>query len=119
MEHSKYDFDWDMVNTNSLSLIINQIKRGSTVLEFGPANGRMTKYLKEALDCKVYLVEIDDEPAREAIKYGEDLVVDDIENSIYNALLGSINTEHSDALAGFDCHDRFMIYTHKRNSNRI
>lgn len=79
LEHSKYDFDLDMVNTNSLSLIINQIKRGSTVLEFGPANGRMTKYLKEALDCKVYLVEIDDEAGKEALQYGEDLIIDDIE----------------------------------------
>lgn len=76
---SKYDFDLDMVNTNSLSLIISQIKRGSAVLEFGPANGRMTRYLKEALDCQVYLVEIDGEAGREALKYGEDLIVDDIE----------------------------------------
>lgn len=76
---SKYDFDLDMVNTNSLSLMIRQIKRGSTVLEFGPANGRMTKYLREALDCKVYLVEIDEEAGKEALKYGEELVTDDIE----------------------------------------
>lgn len=76
---SKYDFDLDMVNTNSLSLIINQIKRGSTVLEFGPANGRMTRYLKEALDCRVYLVEIDEQAGKQALKYGEDLLVDDIE----------------------------------------
>lgn len=76
---SKYDFDLDMVNTNSLSLIINQIKRGSTVLEFGPANGRMTKYLKQALDCKVYLVEIDEQAGKEALQYGEELVADDIE----------------------------------------
>ncbi len=79
MIESKYDFDLDMVNTNSLSLIINQIKRGSTVLEFGPANGRMTRYLKEALDCKIYLVEIDEKAGKEALRYGEDLVVDDIE----------------------------------------
>lgn len=76
---SKYDFDLDMVNTNSLSLIINQIKRGSTVLEFGPANGRMTKYLKEALDCKVYLVEIDEQAGKEALQYACELVTDDIE----------------------------------------
>lgn len=79
MEHSKYDFDLDVVNTNSLSLIINRIKRGSVVLEFGPANGRMTKYLKEQLDCSVYLVEADGEAGREALLYGKDLVVDDIE----------------------------------------
>ena len=76
---SKYDFELDMVNTNSLSLIIGQIRRGSVVLEFGPANGRMTKYLKEALGCRVYLVEIDEKAGEEALQYGEDLVLDDIE----------------------------------------
>lgn len=79
MIESKYDFDLDMNNTNSLSIIINQIKRGSKVLEFGPANGRMTRYLKEVLDCKVYLVEIDEQAGKEALQYGEDLVIDDIE----------------------------------------
>lgn len=78
-EKSKYDFDLDVGSTNSLSLIISQIKKGSTVLEFGPANGRMTKYLKEVLNCKVYLVEIDEEAGKEALQYGEDLVIDDIE----------------------------------------
>lgn len=76
---SKYDFDLDLNNTNSLSLMIGQIKRGSTVLEFGPANGRMTRYLKEALDCKVYLVEIDEEAGKQAARYGEDIVIDDAE----------------------------------------
>lgn len=79
-EHSKYDFDLDVGSTNSLSLMISQIKRGSSVLEFGPANGRMTKYLKEVLDCKVYLVEIDEEAGKEALAYGEDLIIDDIES---------------------------------------
>ena len=65
MIESKYDFDLDMNNTNSLSIMINQIKRGSKVLEFGPANGRMTRYLKEMLDCKVYLVEIDEKAGKE------------------------------------------------------
>ena len=40
MIESKYDFDLDMNNTNSLSIMINQIKRGSKVLEFGPEIGR-------------------------------------------------------------------------------
>lgn len=79
MAESKYDFDLDMVNTNSLSLMIHQIKRDSVVLEFGPANGRMTKYLKEALGCKVYLVEIDEKAGKEALQYAEELLVDDIE----------------------------------------
>ena len=79
ISESKYDFDLDLNNTNSLSLMIGQIRRGSTVLEFGPANGRMTRYLKEALDCSVYLVEIDEEAGKQAAQYGEDIVIDDAE----------------------------------------
>lgn len=76
----KYDFGLEMTYQNSLLLILEQIKPNSVVLEFGPANGRLTRYLKEELNCKVYLVEIDEVAANEALKYGEDLVVGDIES---------------------------------------
>ncbi|MBE5932862.1 MAG: methyltransferase domain-containing protein [Lachnospiraceae bacterium] len=76
----KYDFDFDMVNENSLTIIFEQIKKNSVVLEFGPANGRLTKKLKEDLGCKVYLVELDEEAGKEALNYGEDLVVGDAES---------------------------------------
>ena len=76
----KYDFELDMVYNNSLSIIARQIRRKSIILEFGPANGRLTRYLKEQLDCKVYLVEIDKEAGHEALQYAEHLLVDDIEN---------------------------------------
>ena len=76
----KYDFDLDLTNSNSLLLILEQIRRGSVVLEFGPANGRMTKYLKQELDCDVYLAEIDEEAGKQALLYGKDLVIGDVEN---------------------------------------
>lgn len=76
----KYDFDLDLTNSNSLLLILEQIRRGSVVLEFGPANGRMTKYLKQELDCEVYLAEIDEEAGKQALLYGKDLVIGDVEN---------------------------------------
>lgn len=66
---SKYDFDLDMNSNNSLANILKNIKPNSTVLEFGPAHGRMTKYLKEALSCDITIVEIDREAASEASKY--------------------------------------------------
>lgn len=76
----KYDFDLDLTNSNSLLLILQQIKSNSVILEFGPANGRMTKYLRKELNCDVYLAELDEEAGREALLYGKDLVVGDIEN---------------------------------------
>lgn len=76
----KYNFELELVNNNSLLLILQQIKPNSTVLEFGPANGRLTKYLNKELNCDVYLAELDEEAGNEALKYGKELVVGDIEN---------------------------------------
>src|SRR5271154_3979901 len=58
---SKYDFELDMKTQNSNSVILNNIKPNSTVLEIGCAHGRMTKYLKETLNCTVDIMEIDEE----------------------------------------------------------
>ncbi|MBQ4058652.1 MAG: methyltransferase domain-containing protein [Lachnospiraceae bacterium] len=76
----KYDLELVLDEDNSLSKIIKQIKKCSIVLEFGPANGRMTKYLKENLQCDVYIVEIEEEAAKSALKYAKDGIVDNIEN---------------------------------------
>lgn len=75
----KYDFDLELVYQNSLLLILEQIAPHSVVLEFGPANGRLTRYLKEELYCQVYLVELDASAGKQALEYGEDLVIGDIE----------------------------------------
>lgn len=55
----KYNFDLDMESDNSCSLILKEVKPNSNVLEFGPAYGRMTKYLKEQLNCSICIVEKD------------------------------------------------------------
>ncbi|WP_110931166.1 class I SAM-dependent methyltransferase [Paenibacillus bouchesdurhonensis] len=75
----KYDVNLDENSDNSLSLILRNIERNSVVLEFGPATGRMTKYLKEKLNCDVYIVEIDPESARIASQYSSDCVIGNIE----------------------------------------
>jgi 2-polyprenyl-3-methyl-5-hydroxy-6-metoxy-1,4-benzoquinol methylase len=77
---SKYNFDLDLDSRNSLSLILKRVKPNSTVLEFGPANGRMTKYLKEEMGCTVYTVELDPEAAKDAAKYSEKIIVGNIED---------------------------------------
>lgn len=77
---SKYDCDLDLNARNSLSVLIQQVEPNSTVLEFGPANGRMTKYMKEQLNCQVYAVEIDEKSAADAAQYTEKMIVDSIEN---------------------------------------
>lgn len=80
----KYDFELDLSSKNSVSLIINKVrKKGSTVLEFGPAAGRMTRYLKENLNCKVYIVEIDQEAAQKAATFAEEAVIGNIEDYVW------------------------------------
>lgn len=68
----KYDFKLEMESeNNSLTKIIKRLKPNTKVLEFGCANGRMTRYLKEALHCDVTIVEIDAEAAQDALAYAE------------------------------------------------
>lgn len=76
---NKYDTSLDMNSENSLSILLNNIEENSTVLEFGPATGRMTKYLKENMNCNVYIVEIDEEAYEISMKYAEDGFLGDIE----------------------------------------
>ncbi|MBT5749698.1 MAG: class I SAM-dependent methyltransferase, partial [Flavobacteriales bacterium] len=76
---NNYDVDLDMNGRNSSSLIIRRIAKNSTVLEFGPANGRMTKYLKETLGCTIYAVELNEESAKDAAEFCQDILVGDIE----------------------------------------
>ncbi len=75
----KYDLELILNEQNALSIILKQIHPNSLVLEFGPANGRTTKYLKEMLECDVYIVEVDEEAAKDAMKYAADGLIGDIE----------------------------------------
>lgn len=76
----KYDLDLDIDEKNALSLMIQQIEPDSFILEFGPANGRLTRFLKEELNCKVYIVEIDEKAARDAMRYSADAIIGDAED---------------------------------------
>ena len=67
----KYDFELDMVGDNSNSVILRNIKPGSKIFECGCAHGRMTKYLKEKLNCTVYVAEANKEAGLYAKEWAE------------------------------------------------
>lgn len=73
----KYNFELDMIGNNSNSIILREISSDSEVLEFGPAHGRMTKYLKETLNCKVTIVEKDIESGTEASNFSDYFLIGD------------------------------------------
>lgn len=72
---NKYSTSVTMKENFSLTFIIQNIKPESTVLEFGPATGYMTEYLKNKMNCKVYIVEIDSDAYNNAIQYAVDGVL--------------------------------------------
>jgi glycosyltransferase involved in cell wall biosynthesis/2-polyprenyl-3-methyl-5-hydroxy-6-metoxy-1,4-benzoquinol methylase len=78
----KYDFTLDLETDNSNSIILRWIRPQSTVLEFGPAHGRMTKFLKENLRCRVTIIELDAESGSEAAKYADRALIGEIEGNI-------------------------------------
>ena len=67
----KYDFNFDLYEDSTLAWIAQTVKSNSTVLEFGAAHGRLTKFLTEEKKCCVHIVEIDQEAGTEASQFAE------------------------------------------------
>lgn len=66
---SKYNYELNLNEDNSLTKIIKMIKPNSKILEFGPAYGRLTKHLKEQMTCEIDIIEIDEESGNKAKEY--------------------------------------------------
>lgn len=74
---SKYDFQLDLSQDTSTGSILSKIEKGSVVLEFGCATGRMTRYMQQELGCRVYIVEYDAGAYEKALQYACDGLCDD------------------------------------------
>lgn len=69
---------YDVLLSGKNEKILNRIKEGSVVLEFGPGNGNMTKYLHEVKKCTVYIIEKDSEAFSAAFQYSANGLCTDI-----------------------------------------
>lgn len=70
----------DIYNENSLTLILKRIQPGTTVLEFGPAYGRMTRFLNEELGCHVSCIELNPKAEDALKKFADKVVIGNIED---------------------------------------
>ncbi len=91
---NKYDTNVTMERNSSLTYIVKQIKTGTRVLEFGPATGYMTKYMKEVLKCEVYIVEIDEEAYENARVYGKGGLCGNIEDYEWVELFADLKFDY-------------------------
>jgi SAM-dependent methyltransferase len=80
----KYDYDLDLNSKNSLKLFNDRIKDNSVVLEFGPANGRLTRYLHTYRGCTVDIVEINPVSGAEAAQYARKSLIGENDGNIEN-----------------------------------
>lgn len=71
----KYDFELDLYDDNTIAWIAGHITENAKVLEFGSANGRLTKYLAENKNCKVDIVEIDEESGKDAARFASNALI--------------------------------------------
>lgn len=79
-----YNFKLDLESKNTMSVMISWIRSHTSILEFGPANGRLTKYLKLEKRCHVTIVEIDEEAGKEAAQYAKNAYIGMAEGDIRN-----------------------------------
>lgn len=75
--------------TTGMPFILGRIPRGSKVLEFGPASGYMTRYLKEELECEVTIVELDPDCAASASVYADRCFIGNVDDLEWDEWLGS------------------------------
>ncbi|MCL2223679.1 MAG: methyltransferase domain-containing protein [Defluviitaleaceae bacterium] len=70
----KYNIGRELLlrENTSHSKALGRIKPNSMVLEFGPAGGAMTEYLRDELNCQVYIVELDKDDFDKAIVFAKD-----------------------------------------------
>ncbi|MBX8937894.1 glycosyltransferase [Enterococcus gilvus] len=80
----KYDFDLSLEEHTSVGKIISQITDGSSVLEFGPGNGRMTQYLINEKQCEVSIVEFDPVLFEHVMGFAQDGFLGNIEEYKWN-----------------------------------
>lgn len=79
---TKYNFELDIYSDNSNSIILRHIQPNSKILEIGSAYGRMTKYLKEELNCDVHIVEVDEESGKAASQWAKESFIGKINGNI-------------------------------------
>lgn len=80
----KYNHTLDMESDNSAAFILKQVVPGSSVLEFGPASGYMTQYLKETLGCQVTIVEINEKDGSVAKQFADSAFIGPLDGDIEN-----------------------------------
>lgn len=66
---NKYDFGYELEENSSNKWAYDKIKKESKILEIGSSNGRLTKHLKEELNCSVDIIEINAEAGASAEKF--------------------------------------------------
>lgn len=69
-----------MNTINSNSAILKQLSPNSKVLELGCAHGRMTRYMKEVLNCTIDTIEIDEEAGKVAANWANKSFAANIED---------------------------------------
>jgi len=74
--------------------ILDHIKPCSVILEFGPAYGKFTKYMKNNLNCKVFIVEIDKEAFDSALQYAEDGICGNIYDYLWLKKFNNISFDY-------------------------
>ena len=87
---AKYDMNYDWMRMQickngefPLARIDSYISSKAEILEFGPASGYFTRYLKETKSAIIDIAELDPACAEQASRYARDCVVGDIEQFLW------------------------------------
>lgn len=91
----KYQFTVDHIDTETThGKVLNHIQPGSCVLECGCATGYITKFMKEKLNCKVHIVEYEQEAFDIASDYAEGGVCADLTTDTWTSVFEGMQFDY-------------------------
>ncbi len=93
------DYEWlklmiESGAESSLTKVNQMIREKSEILEFGPAAGYFTRYLKEHRQATVDIIEIDEACAKRAAEFARHCFVGDIEEDNWMAVFAGRTYDH-------------------------
>ena len=90
----KYRYSVDMSAHNSTTGVLERVRPGSRVLEFGTATGYMSRFMAETLGCTVTGMEIDEGAAALASRWHQRTLVANLDDDQWKQQLGTGTYDH-------------------------
>src|SRR5678810_91503 len=85
----KYDYEIDLADDSAPARVVRMVGRGKRVLEIGAGRGSMTRVFRDAFNCRVTALEVDEESIQNLTPFCERVIRADLNSPSWTETLAS------------------------------